>query len=131
MSDENLEIIRASIDAYNRGDWDAALGAASPSFELDMSRSVGPQQGTYNLDQVKGFWAEFADVFESVRIEPEEFIDAGDQVVVPWKMHGQGRGGIEVDARTTWVFTFQSGQVARATMYQDLDSALRETGLGR
>ena len=25
MSQENVEIVRASIDAWNRGDWDATL----------------------------------------------------------------------------------------------------------
>jgi hypothetical protein len=51
-------------------------------------------------------------------------------VVVPWKIHGQGRGGIEVDARTTWVFGFRSGKASRATMYQDREQALADIGWG-
>ncbi len=43
MSQENVEIISAAIDAYNRGDWEATLSATAPEFELDMSRSIGPQ----------------------------------------------------------------------------------------
>jgi ketosteroid isomerase-like protein len=38
MSQENVEIVRAAINAYNRGDWDAVLKNAAPDFEYDLSR---------------------------------------------------------------------------------------------
>jgi hypothetical protein len=42
MSHENVEIVKASIDAYNRQDWDAAFQYAAPGAELDMSRATAP-----------------------------------------------------------------------------------------
>jgi ketosteroid isomerase-like protein len=51
MSRENVEIVRAAYDAYNRGDLEAVLSYAAPDFELDWSRGVGPQRGVYKLDQ--------------------------------------------------------------------------------
>ena len=59
MSQENVEIVRAAYDAYNRGDVDAALKYAAPDFELDWSRAVGPQRGIYRLDQVRSFFGDF------------------------------------------------------------------------
>ncbi len=35
MSQENVEVIRAVVAAFNRGDWDAALSYAAPDFRLD------------------------------------------------------------------------------------------------
>jgi ketosteroid isomerase-like protein len=35
-------IVRAAIDAWNRGDWDAVLKDAAPDFEFDLLRAVGP-----------------------------------------------------------------------------------------
>jgi hypothetical protein len=32
MSRENVEIVKAAIDAANREDWDALVQAAAPSF---------------------------------------------------------------------------------------------------
>src|SRR3954470_11664984 len=55
MSRENVEIVRAAIGAWNRGDWDATLKDGAPSFEFDFSRSVGPNQGVYGLDQMQDF----------------------------------------------------------------------------
>jgi hypothetical protein len=54
MSQENVEKVRASIDAYNRGDSDAMLKDGAASFEFDFSRSVGPGRGVYSLDQMRG-----------------------------------------------------------------------------
>ena len=42
MSQENVEIVRAVIDALNREDLEAALKHMDPDCELDFSRAVGP-----------------------------------------------------------------------------------------
>ena len=65
MSEENVEIVRAAYDAYNRGDLDAALKDAAPECELDWTRAVGPQRGLYRLDQMRAFFVDFLEAFES------------------------------------------------------------------
>ena len=129
MSEENVEIVRGAIDAMNRGDWDAALKAAAPDFEFDLSRAVGPLHGVYKLDQMRKWADDFADSWESLRWEPHEFIEAGEHVVVPWTLHAEGREGIEVQTRVTWVWTLRDGTVVRATMYQEREEALEAAGL--
>ena len=129
MSQENVEILKANIDAYNREDWDAFFKDLAPGFEMDLSRAVGPWRGVFGLDQLRGFLGEFAEYWESVRIEPQEFIEAGDLVVVPWAMHGRGRDGIELVARATFVFTIRNGAIERVTMYQERQDALEAVGL--
>ena len=129
MSQENLEIVRAAIDAYNQGDWESALKDAGPGFECDLSHALGPQNDVYGREQMQRFWAEFAEGWESVRIEPHEFIEKGDDVVVPWTMRLTGRDGIEVQARVAWTWTIRDGAVARLCMDQDRAEALEAAGL--
>jgi ketosteroid isomerase-like protein len=43
MSQENVEILRAALDAFNRGDLEAALKDFAPDFEFDFSQAIGPQ----------------------------------------------------------------------------------------
>ena len=93
MSQANVDIARTSIDAYNRGDIEAILEVAAPDFELDLSRAAGPLHGVYGRDRIMWFWTEITDSWESARIEPHEFIEAGEHVVVPWTMHLTGRDG--------------------------------------
>ena len=129
MSQENVELASASIEAYNRMDWDGALKDASPDFECDLSRAVGPQHDVYRLDQMRRFWSEFAESWESVRIEPHEFIEAGDRLVMPHTVHVRGRDGIEVVSRPTFVWTIRNGAIERVTLYQERQDALEDLGL--
>jgi ketosteroid isomerase-like protein len=130
MSHENVEVVKAAIDAGNRGDWDAVIQAAAPSFELDMSRSRSFRgAAVYSLHQLRGFLVEFAESWESVRVEPHEFIEAGDLVVVPWTTHATGRDGIEVVSRPTFVWLIRDGAIERLSMYQERRDALEAVGL--
>jgi ketosteroid isomerase-like protein len=97
MSQENVEVVRAFIDALNRGDTDATFKDAGPDIEYDASRAVGPWQGVYRgLDEVRRVAEEFIEGGDSVRLGPDELIEVGERVVVPWTMQGTGRDGIEV-----------------------------------
>ena len=72
---------------------------------------------------------EFRETWESARMEPHEFIEAGDLVVVPSTGHLKGRGGIEVVASAAVVWTIRNGAVERVTMYQERQDALEDLGL--
>ena len=130
MSQENVDLVKAKIDAYNRGDWDAFFFKdAAPGFELDFSRAVGPWRGVFGLDQSRRVVEEIRETWESARLEPHEFIEAGDLVVVPLTMHGRGRDGIELVARLTFVWTIRNGAIERVTMYQERQDAIEALGL--
>jgi ketosteroid isomerase-like protein len=77
MSQENVEIVRRAIDAYNRGDLDAAVKDMAPDYEIDMSRAVGVIRGVYGLPQMRRILEEFRSAWESDQFGADEFIDAG------------------------------------------------------
>ena len=129
MSEENVEIVRAWIEAFNRGDWDAAVSNAAPDFELDMSGAIGPLRGVYGLHQSRALFNDVLETWESSRIEADELIESGDHVVVPWTFFVRGRDGIEAQARTTWLFTIRDGAIGRVCMYQERQDALKAAGL--
>jgi ketosteroid isomerase-like protein len=129
MSRENVEIVKAAINAYNRQDWEGLFQAAASGFELDMSRGMGPGRGVYGLDQLRRYLADFAASWESVRVEPNEFIEAGDLVVVPQTTHATGRDGIELVARPTLVWMIRGGAIERVSLYQERRDALEAIGL--
>jgi ketosteroid isomerase-like protein len=129
MSQENVEIVRAGIDAYNRRDLDALLEHAAPDFVFDLSRAVGPQRGLYDLDQFRAWACDMWATFEEHRLEAHEFIEAGDHVVVPITAHARGRDGIEAGADTASVYTLRDGAVTRISIYQGRQEALDTVGL--
>jgi ketosteroid isomerase-like protein len=129
MSKKAVELVRAAVEAWNSGDWEAVLKDAAPSFEFDFSRSVGPGRGVYGLDQMRTYFREVAEPWESLRLEPDEFIEAGEHVVMPNTLLAQGRDGIELQARAAFVWTIRAGSIDRVCFYQDRQQALEAVGL--
>jgi ketosteroid isomerase-like protein len=127
MSHESAEVVRAALDAYNRGDFEGALSLVSSDCTFDWSRSIGPQRGLYGIDEVSEF--NIAEQFEATRFEPQEFIEAADQVITPLVGYFRGRDGIEVTARFTFLWDLRDGAVARVTLYQERNEALEAAGL--
>ncbi len=98
-------------------------------FAFDFSRSRSPDRGVYGREDLPGLRDAFAGVWESVRYEPEEFIEAGEQLVTPVTTYNRGRQGIEIQTRTAWIWSFSDRRVARVTFFQDRREALEAVGL--
>jgi ketosteroid isomerase-like protein len=129
MSHENVEIAQAAIDAFNRRDFHAWEALFHPDAEIDWSASRGLEARVYRgREDVIRFVRTF-ETFESVVIEPERFIDAGDSVVIPNASRFKGRDGIETVARGALVYEVRGGRVARVRLYQDTAEALEAAGL--
>lgn len=131
MSRKSVKVVRAFIDAYNEGDMDSAFSNLASGFEYDGSRAQGPDsRGIYSRDQFREFLADFAEPWESpVRVEPHEFIEAGEKVVVPWTFRAAGRDGINLHARVVMAFTLGDGTIERICMFQLKAEALEAIGL--
>ena len=130
MSQENVEIVRRMNEAWNGRDHGAWLAAYSPEAEIDWSRSRGPLKGVYRgHDELEAFWDAFWSTFEDVQVEYHGFTEVGREVVVPNTAHIRGRQGIEVVARSTFVYTVENGQITRNRMFQERAEALKAAGL--
>jgi ketosteroid isomerase-like protein len=131
MSQENVEIARRSLEAYHRGDVDAAVEDFAPDFELDMSRAIGMDRGVYSLNQFRRLAEEFWEVWETVQVGvgADEFVEAGEHAVMPFANRLRGRDGIEVQARGTWLCTIRDGLIVRICLYQEVREALEAAGL--
>jgi ketosteroid isomerase-like protein len=131
MSQENLDMIRRGYDAFNGRDPGATRPDIHPEFELDFSNSVGLDRGVYSgEDGMRKLFELYWDAFETLRIEAEEFIEAGDRVVAIVCARGRGRGsGVDVEARGPHVWSFRDGKVIGFTVYQELSEALEAVGV--
>jgi ketosteroid isomerase-like protein len=130
MSQENVEIVRRAFEAFNRGDFDAALRDTAPDAAVDWSHSRGPDAGVYvGHDAIRRFWTDITEPFERHTVVADEFIPHGEHVVVPITGRMTGRGGIDVEAKSAMVATLRDGRMVRWTMYQDRAEALKAVGL--
>jgi ketosteroid isomerase-like protein len=130
MSQGNVEIVRRALDAYARRDLDTLQLLNSPDLEVDWSESRGWVAAVYRgWDEALRFYNGYFEVFETITVEADAYLEAGDSVVVPNVAYTQGRDGVEATARSTIVFTLADGQITRVRLYQEEADALRAFGL--
>jgi ketosteroid isomerase-like protein len=104
--------------------WDPRI-VLVPAGVLPDSR---PVQG---WDELLGAIAEQMQAFEkgSMWLEPQEFIDTGDRLVVPYRFGGRGRHTeIEVEFSFTHVITMQAGKAVRVDVHLTKEEALEALG---
>ena len=129
MSEENVEIVRKAWSGLDRGDLEAAFKDTAPDVEFDQTRALGMDRGVYTLDEFKRLTQSFINTWESVRWEADEFIDAGEHVVLAFTNRLTGRDGITLEAHGTLVWTFRARRIVRVCLYQDRAGAVEAAGL--
>jgi ketosteroid isomerase-like protein len=131
MSQENVEIVRRSYEAFLRSEWDQAAQLLDPDVELHGTVG-GLSEGSVarGLQQIRQvFQQEDSEAWDESRLEPERFIDGGDRVVVLQHEFRRGRGsGVELETDTAVVFEVRDGRVIRIQGYMDRASALEAAG---
>jgi len=81
-------------------------------FWAALSFSDGVEAGVYRGEtETRRLWGTFFEVFDRVVVEPLEFIEQGDHVVVPHHLRAWGRDGLAVDAHAVVVFTLREGRI--------------------
>jgi ketosteroid isomerase-like protein len=127
---ENVEIMRAWIDAFNRGGIEETMRYLDPEIEWTTA-SAYLKAGTYHGHDGVRQWMRgaFAD-WENLRVEPERFIDVAEQVVIPLQVtaHGKQTGAPAVFSFTT-LAELQGGMIVRIRNYTNQAEALEAAGL--
>ena len=130
MSDENVQKARDFIDAYNRRDFDGALKHFDSDVEwvLPARQSSDSARGT---EEIRAFWRGLDETFDELRLEPQEFVDAGDRVATRLRYFGRGKGsGLEIESELYHqVATFSEGTIVRMEYVSTWEEALEAAGV--
>ena len=131
MSQENVKLVREAFAAFLAGDVEKSAQLIDP--EVEFHGTVGGLQegqiahGQSEIDET--FEAEELEAWEERRLEAEEFIDAGDDVVVLLHEYRRGKGsGVELETKTAVVVAVSGGRVVRIQGYMDRGAALEAVG---
>jgi ketosteroid isomerase-like protein len=82
------------------------------------------------VEEYKEFLSWLTDVFESSRLEPIEFLDAGDHVVGGLTVYGRGKqSGVETSWSMWQVWTLRDGKFVYGQGFTSRKAALEAAGL--
>jgi uncharacterized protein len=128
MSEENVETARRGWEAYERGDLSAAMADISP--DVVTSTPISGRDTYHGLEGMLQALFDWAESFEELVITAEEYIDAGDQVVVRTRQRARGSGsGAQVETDLWYVYSVRAGKVVRIDIVQNRSEALEAAGL--
>ena len=131
MSEENVEIAKEVVDAFNRRDVEDFFALAASDFEWFPAMAGTIEGGGYRgRDGIERYLVDIGDAWEEYRVLAEEFRDLGDHVVMLGRIEGRGRGSHAwVDSPTGTIFEFANGKMSRLRTYLDHAEALKAVGL--
>jgi uncharacterized protein len=123
----NVDAARAAYEAFGKGDMDSLREMFAEdaewltSDELPLGgRTTGRDAIMDNFAQIPKYWSEF-------RVEPEQFIDGGDDVVVSGTQRATGEGG-SFESPFLHLMHFEDGKVSRGEFEADSAKALKALG---
>jgi hypothetical protein len=129
VSQENVEVVRAVYDCWSRGDFRATANKVAPEFEWKQLHGVVEPGSHVGADANRALRSIF-EVYEDLRVEAEEYVDAGDTIVVVARAHGTARGsGLYMDQRLAFVWRVREGTPVQMEQYPNRDEALKAVGL--
>jgi ketosteroid isomerase-like protein len=123
--EEDVETLRGVYRAFNEGGIEAVFERLSPGFQVRDRESAPDRQTRYGREGIKQLFDSYMEAFDALRLEPDEFIEADDQIVVSLHQLVRGKGsGAQIIGRIAHVWTLQEGAALKLRIFADKERAL-------
>ena len=132
MSEENVENIMQAVEAFNRRDADGFIALVTPEVEWEDAIFWSGETRTYRgRDELREWFAQVVEPWESVQVEVQEIMETDDRMLVGLSLTGRGKGsGVEAPELHVWqVNRFADGKTARRQVFLERADALEAAGL--
>ena len=117
-----IDLVRRSYEAFSRGDLDAVLADMDPQIEWHQAQGL-PHGGLHvGVEDVRRSIFEPLDEswWDGFTAVPEEFLDAGDQVVVVGRYRGTARESRkQLDVPFVHIWTVTGDKAVRFRQFLD------------
>jgi ketosteroid isomerase-like protein len=131
MAQENEEVVRRLVEAFNRDEVDTVVAAFTADCQIDEPPQMpdSPAGGYRGPDGVREWMGNLRDV-AGASFELGEVTSSGDTLLWEVASRAQGRGSdVPIDWKTFAVFELRDGRVARLRVFLDRPEAVRAAGL--
>jgi uncharacterized protein len=123
MSQANVEVVRSIYRAWSSNE--SARDLIDPELEY-VNPTYAVESGTRHD---RAALREIRKVYPDFRVEPERFVDAGEDIVVIGIARGTSASGLETQWRQGYIWTVRDGRAIRFRWFNDPKEALEAVGL--
>jgi ketosteroid isomerase-like protein len=130
VSEDNVEIAKQALEAFNAADWERLEPFYWPDAEVfapkgwpEAEDSQGWEAIQRQFERLKDSWSEDHYELESVdAVGEDKVLSAGS-----WRIRGHG-SGIEGEIKTWILSTFREGKIAQQRFFLEEEQAKRAAG---
>ena len=125
MSQENLEVVRRAFATFNARAVDDLVGLSDPDSEWLPFRAQLEGMVYRGHEGIRQWVRDMDDDWVAFRIDPVEFHDRDDRIVVIGHVQALGRtSGVDVDSEAGFLVQLRAGRIVRVVSYSDPAAAL-------
>ena len=130
MSQENVEVVKRLLDAFNARDLERFSDQTTPDFEWSPSMVAVEGEVFFGRAGIETYFGRMIDGWDTFRVEDGELRDLGDRVLWSGRLEGRGRiSGAPVSAPLDILYELRDGKVTQMRSFLDHAEALKAVGL--
>jgi ketosteroid isomerase-like protein len=127
----NVDIVRRAYEAMTNRDVETVIILLDPQVEWGQPEAL-PWGGTYRGPQeVLEFFGKVNEYIEGLRVDSDEYLDAGSSIVVLGRVRGTARrSGVRFAVRLAHVWRVREGKIVWFYNFADTAALLAAIGEG-
>jgi ketosteroid isomerase-like protein len=131
VSEQNVELHRRAVGAFNKRDIEAFIAYCHPEIEFHSTFAAIGGAVYHGHDGMRKWHQDFGDVWgEEISAEPEAYFDLGEHTLAVNVLHGRGRhSGAEVALPAAQVCRWRAGLIVYHKGYAHTEDAFRDLGV--
>jgi ketosteroid isomerase-like protein len=131
MSQENVEIVRKNLEAFQRGQFDSVTELWDSDGEWMPAMAGVVENKVYRGHAgLRRYFDELFESFSKVRLHDTEFRDLGNRVLALHRLSVRGRdSGVAIDQQGGTVYELRGGKIVHGRSYLSHAEALKAAGL--
>jgi ketosteroid isomerase-like protein len=131
MSQENIDAVKASYEAFNRRDFDAFFEYYDSDIVWEQDEKFVEPGTHYGHDGVRRVFESVFESFDEFQVEVEELLDLGDRVLAILRIAGTAKlTGMELGTPGAHLFSFRDGKIVKLQLFVDPAEAREAAGIG-
>jgi ketosteroid isomerase-like protein len=131
MAPSNVDVVRAVVTEFNRGNFAAAMEMCTEDVVFDWSRRMLDGEVFTGRAESQRFLQGVLEIFDEIHIPSDELTDlGGGLVLLVGTARFKGRAsGLDVEAAAANLWTVRDGKVSHFRFYQSKEEALEDAAI--